>query len=129
MVTAKEQEARDRFANRYREERVDVVRAIERRVIGGDWGANGYTTIEQADDLAHRLQLSRGDLLRALTRPPRASIEARVRTSRRTRRTARRGRVRHADKRNGTCKCKRSMTGCSGDRWQSVTAPHRDETR
>ncbi len=63
MVTAKEQEARDRFANRYREERVDVVRAIERRVIGGDWGANGYTTIEQADDLAHRLHLSRGDLL------------------------------------------------------------------
>lgn len=63
MVTAKEQEARDRFASRYREERVDVVRAIERRVIGGDWGANGYTTIEQADDLAHRLQLSRRDLL------------------------------------------------------------------
>jgi hypothetical protein len=63
MVPAKEQEARDRFANRYREERVDVVRAIERRVIGGDWGANGYTTIEQADDLAHRLHLSRDDLL------------------------------------------------------------------
>lgn len=63
MVSSKEQEARDRFADRYREERVDVVRAIERRVIGGDWGANGYTTIEQADDLADRLQLSRGDLL------------------------------------------------------------------
>ena len=63
MVTAKEQEARDRFANRYREERVDVVRAIERRVIGGDWGANGYTTIEQADDLADRLHLGRDDLL------------------------------------------------------------------
>ena len=56
MVTAKEQEARDRFADRYREERVDVVRAIERRVIGGDWGANGYTTIDQADDLANRLR-------------------------------------------------------------------------
>lgn len=63
MVTSKEHEARDRFADRYREERVEIVRAIERRVIGGDWGANGYTTIDQADDLANRLHLSRGDLL------------------------------------------------------------------
>ena len=61
--TAEEQEARDRFADRYREERVDVVREIEQRVIGGDWGANGYTTIAQADDLAERLRLRRGDLL------------------------------------------------------------------
>ncbi len=63
MVTSKEQEARGRFADRYREERVDVVREIERRVIGGDWGANGYTTIAQADDLADRLRLRREDLL------------------------------------------------------------------
>jgi SAM-dependent methyltransferase len=63
VVTSQEREARDRFAGRYREERVDVVRAIEQRVIGGDWGANGYTTIAQADDLADRLHLRRGDLL------------------------------------------------------------------
>jgi len=63
MVTSKEQEARDRFADHYREERVDVVREIERRVIGGDWGANGYTTIAQADQLAEHLELSPGDLL------------------------------------------------------------------
>jgi SAM-dependent methyltransferase len=63
MVTAQEQDARDRFADRYRQERVDVVREIEQRVIGGDWGANGYTTIAQADDLAERLRLQRGDLL------------------------------------------------------------------
>lgn len=63
MVTSKEQEARDRFAGRYREERVDVVREIERRVIGGDWGANGYTTIAQADGLADRLGLRAGQLL------------------------------------------------------------------
>jgi methylase of polypeptide subunit release factors len=63
MTTSKAQQARDRFADRYREERVDVVRAIERRVIGGDWGANGYTTIAQADDLADRLHLGRADLL------------------------------------------------------------------
>jgi SAM-dependent methyltransferase len=63
MVSTQEQEARDRFADRYREERVDVVRHIEERVIGGDWGANGYTTIAQADDLADRLRLRDGDLL------------------------------------------------------------------
>jgi ubiquinone/menaquinone biosynthesis C-methylase UbiE len=56
-VTSPEQEARDRFAVRYREPRVDVVRTIEQRVIGGDWGANGYTTRRQADDLAVRLGL------------------------------------------------------------------------
>ena len=63
MSTSKEQESRDRFAGRYREERVDVVVGIERRVIGGDWGANGYTTIAQADGLADRLALRAGDLL------------------------------------------------------------------
>ncbi len=63
MVTSKEQEARDRFAYRYREERVDVVQAIERRVIGADWGANGYTTIAQADRVAEHLHLSPGDML------------------------------------------------------------------
>ena len=62
-VTTKEQEARDRFVSRYKEERVDVVQEIERRVIGGDWGANGYTTIAQADGLADRLGLRVGDLL------------------------------------------------------------------
>lgn len=63
MVTAQEQDANDRFAERYREERVEVVREIEQRVIGGDWGANGYTTVAQADDLAERLRLQRGELL------------------------------------------------------------------
>jgi 16S rRNA G1207 methylase RsmC len=63
MVTSKEQAARDRFADRYQEERVDVVREIERRVIGADWGANGYTTIDQADGLADRLDLRAGQVL------------------------------------------------------------------
>ena len=57
MVTAQEQEARA-FADRYRQERVDIVREIEQRVIGGDWGANGYTTVAQADDLAEQLHAS-----------------------------------------------------------------------
>lgn len=63
MVTSKEQAARDRFAGRYQEERVDVVREIERLVIGADWGANGYTTIGQADGLADHLDLRAGQLL------------------------------------------------------------------
>jgi SAM-dependent methyltransferase len=63
MVTRQEQEAHDRFADRYREERPDTVQQIEQRVIGGDWGANGYTTIEQADQLGRLLELGRNTKL------------------------------------------------------------------
>ena len=52
MATRQEREANARFSQRYGEERGDVVRAIELAVIGGDWGANGYTTVAQADHLA-----------------------------------------------------------------------------
>ena len=45
MATRQQQQAKDRFSERYREERVDVVRAIEHTLIGGDW-ANGYTTMQ-----------------------------------------------------------------------------------
>ena len=34
---------------------------IEQRVIGGDWGANGFTTMAQADTLARELHLSAAD--------------------------------------------------------------------
>jgi hypothetical protein len=37
-----------------------VARHLERLVIGADYGADGYTTVEQADDLARRLQLRPG---------------------------------------------------------------------
>jgi 2-polyprenyl-3-methyl-5-hydroxy-6-metoxy-1,4-benzoquinol methylase len=57
MVTRQEREANARFSQRYGEERGDVVRAIELAVIGGDWGANGYTTVAQADQLAAMLEL------------------------------------------------------------------------
>ena len=63
MVTKQEREAQHRFADRYREERPDVVRQIEQRVIGGDWGANGYTTKHQADELGRVLELSPDTLL------------------------------------------------------------------
>jgi hypothetical protein len=63
MVSRKEHDARTRFAYRYREERVDVVQTIERAVIGGDWGANGYTTVAQADRIAELLELDASSLL------------------------------------------------------------------
>ena len=63
MPSTRERDARARFADRYREERVDVVQAIERAVIGGDWGANGYTTTAQADGIAVLLGLGPSSLL------------------------------------------------------------------
>ena len=60
MVTHEEHDTRQRFADRDREDRTDAVRQIEQAVIGGDWGANGYTTIRQADHLAAILRLAPG---------------------------------------------------------------------
>ena len=48
-----EAEVRELFGERYALDRQDVNREIERAVIGGDWGANGYTTKSQADELGH----------------------------------------------------------------------------
>lgn len=46
-----ETEAREEFRERYALDRQDINREVERAVIGGDWGANGYTTMAQADEL------------------------------------------------------------------------------
>jgi cyclopropane fatty-acyl-phospholipid synthase-like methyltransferase len=63
VVSRQEHDARARFADRYREERVGVVQTIECAVIGGDWGANGYTTAAQADRIAELLELDPSSLL------------------------------------------------------------------
>ena len=63
MATRQEKEANVRFSQRYGEERGDVIRSIELAVIGGDWGANGYTTIAQADQLAAIVELGAGSLV------------------------------------------------------------------
>ena len=55
MGTRDEDEARQEFADRYAIERGEVNRRIERVVIGGDWGANGYTTMAQADELGRHV--------------------------------------------------------------------------
>jgi SAM-dependent methyltransferase len=60
MVTQEERDTRQRFRDRYGEARNDIVEHIERSVIGGDWGANGYTTVAQADRLGDALRLAPG---------------------------------------------------------------------
>ncbi len=47
-----------RFSNRYAEEGTAAGRLVERRVIGANVGANGYTTVAQADQLVEALDLS-----------------------------------------------------------------------
>jgi methylase of polypeptide subunit release factors len=57
VVTRQERETRERFAERYAGESAEVVRRVEQIVIGGDWGANGYTTRAEADRLRVLLAL------------------------------------------------------------------------
>ncbi len=51
------------FRERYRIVTDPAMIRAERRVIGGDYGASGYTTMKQADELARRLELGPGRLL------------------------------------------------------------------
>jgi methylase of polypeptide subunit release factors len=63
-VTVKDEaQARALFQERYGNRPSPTTREIERRVIGGGWGANGFTTMAQADTLALQLGLSAGDHL------------------------------------------------------------------
>ena len=52
-----------RFSSRYAEEGTAAGRLVERRVIGANGGANGYTTVAQADQLVEALNLSPQSLL------------------------------------------------------------------
>jgi SAM-dependent methyltransferase len=54
-----EQESRERFRDWYGREYDGVFVDIERAVIGSAYGANGYTTRAQADDMGARLRLDR----------------------------------------------------------------------
>jgi SAM-dependent methyltransferase len=63
MTIRDELEARALFEQRYGIAAAPLLREIERRVIGGDWGANGYTAMAQADQLATGLGLSAADRL------------------------------------------------------------------
>ena len=58
-----EREARAHFEARYRIRGNAAAAEVEHAVIGAVWGANGYTTLGQADLLAEHLQLRPGDRL------------------------------------------------------------------
>jgi SAM-dependent methyltransferase len=63
-VTVRDElQARALFQERYANSPTPTARQIEQRVIGGDWGANGFTTMAQAGALADGLGLSAGDRL------------------------------------------------------------------
>jgi SAM-dependent methyltransferase len=63
MTARDELQALELFQQRYGNRPSPTARRIEQRVIGGDWGANGFTTMAQADTLAGGLGLSAGDRL------------------------------------------------------------------
>jgi methylase of polypeptide subunit release factors len=63
MTIRDERAARTDFAERYALPIGDANARIERDVIGAVWGANGYTTVAQADELRRRLELGPGSRL------------------------------------------------------------------
>jgi SAM-dependent methyltransferase len=58
-----EEQARADFGERYGRTATRAVREVERAVIGDVWGANGYTTVVQADLLAEQLRVGGGSRL------------------------------------------------------------------
>src|SRR5262245_9742932 len=58
-----DRETAETFRERYGRPATDATRELERAVIGGDFGANGYTTRAQADLLGVRLRLTKADRL------------------------------------------------------------------
>jgi methylase of polypeptide subunit release factors len=58
-----EREAAAWFAERYGRAPTEAARGLEQIVIGSDFGANGYTTLAQADLIANRLRLREGERL------------------------------------------------------------------
>ena len=53
-----EQNTRSDYAERYRiRASATIIDEVEREVIGDVWGANGFTTVHQAEDLRRRLEL------------------------------------------------------------------------
>jgi 2-polyprenyl-3-methyl-5-hydroxy-6-metoxy-1,4-benzoquinol methylase len=63
VTSRDERDALARFRERYAVPSAAVAADIERRVIGAAWGANGYTTLEQAGELGRRLRLGPGRVL------------------------------------------------------------------
>lgn len=60
MPTKDQRSALELFRERYAAPQHELVDRIEEQVIGAAWGANGFTTLDQADELARRLHLAPG---------------------------------------------------------------------
>jgi ubiquinone/menaquinone biosynthesis C-methylase UbiE len=60
---SKRRDCEARFRERYGLPTVEASLIVEREAIGANVGANGYTTVAQADLLAKRLRLGPDDLL------------------------------------------------------------------
>lgn len=60
MTTRDQRNTLALFQERYAAPPSELLDRIEERVIGAAWGANGFTTLEQADELARRLHLGPG---------------------------------------------------------------------
>lgn len=58
--TRDEREALARFSEAYSTPGSAAAARVEQAAIGAVWGANGYTTVAQADELGRRLELSAG---------------------------------------------------------------------
>lgn len=63
MAVRNEAEAQETFERRYAAELLAGRTLLEREVLDTDHGANGYTTRDQADQLARALAVGPGDLL------------------------------------------------------------------
>lgn len=63
MTSRDERSTRTEFAAFYAADRGDVHARVEQEVIGAVWGANGYTTVDEADELGRRLHLVPGGRL------------------------------------------------------------------
>ena len=62
-MTAPSASDSERFADRYRLAGLDVMKVTELEATGSDYGASGYTTMEQVEELAGRLQLGPDDVV------------------------------------------------------------------
>ncbi len=60
MTTKDQRDALELFRERYASAPNEIVDRIEEKAIGAAWGANGFTTVSQADELARRLHLAPG---------------------------------------------------------------------
>ena len=63
MGNRDERKARTDFSERYAIPTGDVDARIEQAVIGAVWGVNGYTTVDQADELMARVRKGRIDVV------------------------------------------------------------------